>query len=54
MNGGQVPTNQLHDINWGVLDYASRAPRLERESTKADHMHWCMPTKHYCAKPHAY
>ena len=24
MNGGQ-PTSQLHDINWGVLDHASRA-----------------------------
>ena len=21
-------TNQLHDINWGVLDHASRAPQL--------------------------
>ena len=21
MNGGQLPTSQLHDINWGALDY---------------------------------
>ena len=28
MNGGQLPTNQLHDINWGALDHASRAPQL--------------------------
>ena len=28
MNGGQLPTNQLHDINWGVLDHASRALQL--------------------------
>ena len=28
MNGGQLPTNQLHDINWGALDYASCAPQL--------------------------
>ena len=30
MNGGQLPTNQLHvhDINWGVLDHSSRAPQL--------------------------
>ena len=27
MNSSQIPTNQLHDINWGVLDHASRAPR---------------------------
>ena len=28
MNGGQLPTNQLHDIklNWGALDHASHAP----------------------------
>ena len=25
MNGGQLPTNQLHDINWGTLDHVSRA-----------------------------
>ena len=28
MNGGQLPTNQLHDIKWGALNYASRAPQL--------------------------
>ena len=28
MNGDQLPTNQLHDINWGALDHASRAPQL--------------------------
>ena len=28
MNGDQLPTNQLHDINWGVLNHASRAPQL--------------------------
>ena len=28
MKGGQLPTNQLHDINWGALDHASRAPQL--------------------------
>ena len=28
MNGGQLPTNQLHDINWGAPDHASRAPQL--------------------------
>ena len=28
MNGGQLPINQLHDINWGALDHASRAPQL--------------------------
>ena len=28
MNGGQLPTNQLHDISWGTLDHASRAPQL--------------------------
>ena len=28
MNGGQLPTNQLHDINWGTLDHASRAHRV--------------------------
>ena len=24
---GQLPTNQLHDINWGARDHASRAPQ---------------------------
>ena len=28
MNGGQLLTNQLRDINWGALDHASRAPQL--------------------------
>ena len=28
MNGGQLPTNQLHDINWGALDHAPHAPQL--------------------------
>ena len=28
MNRGQLPTNQLHDINWGALDHTSRAPRF--------------------------
>ena len=28
MDGGQLPTNQLHDINWGALDHASHAPQL--------------------------
>ena len=28
MNRGQLPTNQLHDINLGALDHASRAPKL--------------------------
>ena len=28
MNRGQLPTNQLHDINWGTLDHASCAPQL--------------------------
>ena len=28
MKGGQLPTNQLHVINWGALDHASRAPQL--------------------------
>ena len=28
MNRGQLPTNQIHDINWGALDHASRAPQL--------------------------
>ena len=23
MNGGTLPANQLHDINWGVLDHTS-------------------------------
>ena len=28
MNGGQLPTNLLHNINWGALDHASRAPHV--------------------------
>ena len=28
MNAGQLPTNQLHDFNWGALNHASRAPQL--------------------------
>ena len=28
MNIGQLPTNQLHNINWGALDHASHAPQL--------------------------
>ena len=28
MNRGQLPTNQLYNINWGALDHASRAPQL--------------------------
>ena len=28
MNGSQLPTNQLHDIIWGTLDHASRAPQF--------------------------
>ena len=28
MDRGQLPTNQLHDINWGALDHASHAPQL--------------------------
>ena len=27
-NGSQLPTNQLHGINWGALDRASCAPQL--------------------------
>ena len=27
MNGSQLPTNQLHDINWGALDHAFCAPQ---------------------------
>ena len=28
MNRGPLPTNQLHDTNWGALEHASRAPQL--------------------------
>ena len=28
MNRGQLPTNQLHDINKGALDYASHVSLL--------------------------
>ena len=28
MNGGKLPTNQFHDINWVALNHASRAPQL--------------------------
>ena len=28
MNGGQLPTNQLRDINWGALNHASCALQL--------------------------
>ena len=28
MNRGQLPTNQLHEINWGALNHASSAPQL--------------------------
>ena len=28
INGGQLPTSQLHDINRSALNYASRAPQL--------------------------
>ena len=28
MKGGHGQINQLRDINWGVLDHASRAPQL--------------------------
>ena len=28
MNGDQLPTNQLHDINWGAFDHESREPQL--------------------------
>ena len=28
MKGGCGQTNQLHDINWGALDHASRVPQL--------------------------
>ena len=28
MKGGRGQTNQLNDINWGVLDHASYAPQL--------------------------
>ena len=28
MNGGQLPTNRLHDINWGVLDHASQCTHV--------------------------
>ena len=31
MNRGQLPTNQLHDINWGALNHTSRAPQLSCE-----------------------
>ena len=27
-NRVQLPTNQLHNINWSALDHASRAPQL--------------------------
>ena len=27
MNGGQLPTNQLYDIDWGALDHAFYAMR---------------------------
>ena len=28
MMKGQLPTNQLHDINWGALDHASLTMHL--------------------------
>ena len=28
MKEGHGQINQLHDINWGVLDHASRTPQL--------------------------
>ena len=28
IKGGHGQTNQLHDINWGALDHASRASQL--------------------------
>ena len=28
MNRGQLPTNQLHDINWDALNHAFHAPQL--------------------------
>ncbi len=28
MKGGHGQTNQLHNINWGALNHASRAPQL--------------------------
>ena len=30
MNRGHLPTNQLHDINWGALDHVSHVPQLTR------------------------
>ena len=40
MNGGHY---QLHDINWGTLDHASRAPQLMSYVT----------TMYECARVHA-
>ena len=28
MNGGQLPTNQLHYVNWSALNHASHVPQL--------------------------
>ena len=28
VNRGQLPTNELHDINWGALNKVSRAPQM--------------------------
>ena len=28
MNKNQLPTNQLHDINWGALDHASQCTHV--------------------------
>ena len=51
MKGGQLPTNQLHNINWGALDRASRAPQLMScklyvRVCVCVHTRVCMYTKH--------
>ena len=40
MNGSQLPTNQLHDINWDALDRAS--PPLQLMSCNYYYMYVCV------------
>ena len=44
MNGGQLPTNQLHDIDWGAFDHASRVCVRESAYLCVERIHLYIPT----------
>ena len=49
MNKGQLPTNQLHDINWGAFDHASHTLQLMSLTTCTMCVYVCVDRTGVCS-----